>query len=277
MRFTFFASVAFAFSLPGLAHAATCEESFTKKGNPLTGIKYHAEVTVAGVTPQVALQQLRGAAGAKGYDILADESANGQMLIAKPKSFGAPEEKSVVQAVSTGPATVITMDTKLGSGTFSSGKDARADYCGMLNSIQGGKAGIAAAKRGQNAVSAAPPRTVDAVLLSQEIAEEGEANAAAVNARYQGKLFIVKGNFDRIFTTRDMNFVYFKTPDSTNDLLFRSSRFRRLPTISCIMAPGQSVFTLSLSSGARMKLRGEFDRYDHLGHRFVLKNCAPSA
>ncbi len=262
--------------LPTAAHAGACEDSFTKTGSPIGGIKYHAEVTVPNVTPQVALQQFRGAASARGYDILADESARGTLLIEKPKTFGSPAEKSFVRAVSNGRSTTITMDTKLSSGTFSSGKTVLADYCGMLSTIRSGREGIVAAESGQRAVSAAPPRTVDAALLTQEIAEEGDRNAAAVNARYQGKTIIVKGYMDRITNNYGATRIYFKTPDSTNDLVFHSGPFRRLPRINCALQAGQSPYALSLNAGQRIKLKGVFDKYDHLTHRFVLKDCEPA-
>jgi hypothetical protein len=259
--------------VPTTAHAGQCEDTFTKKGSPFSGIKYHAEVTVPNVTPQAALQQFRGAASAKGFDILADESANGQLLIAKPKTFAAPEEKSLVQAVAVGTGVTLSMDTKLASGTFSSGNEVKAEYCQLLATVQGGAAGIAAANRGRNSVSAAPPRRVDPVVLTQEIAEEGDANAEAVNARYQGKSFILSGFFDRASTVVGVTRIYFKTPNSTNDLVFHSGPFRRLPRISCALGPGQSVFLMSLEAGQRIKLQGVFDRYNRLNQSFALKDC----
>ncbi len=259
--------------IPGTAYAGTCEDSFKKTGSPISGIKYHAEITVLGVTPENALLQFRGAASAKGYDILADESATGTLLIEKPKSFGNPAEKSFVKAAAAGSVTTIVIDTKLSSGTFASGKTAKADYCDMLGSIKSGKDGIAAAKQGRSSVSAAPPRSVDAVLLTQEIAEEGEKNSAAVNARYSGKSFIVKGFFARVSTVTNKNIVYYKTPRSTNELVFHSGKFRRLPSIICEAAPGQSAYILSLNEGGKLKMQGVFSKYDAIGDRFILKDC----
>jgi hypothetical protein len=259
---------------PSIAHAATCEESFSKKGNPVTGTKYLAEVTVEGVNPQAALAQIRGAASAKGYDILADESANGSLLIEKPKSFGSSAEKTIVEAVQSGSSTTISMYTKLGGGNFTSADKKRAEYCALLNSVQGGKAGIAAARAGQNSVNVALPRTVDAALLTQELAEEGEKNPEAVNARYKDKVFIIKGYLARISNNNGITRVYFKTPRSTNELTFYRGRFRFLPTISCIVAPGQSTYILALDVGAKIKMKGTFDTYNHLRHSFALDACA---
>ncbi len=46
--------------IPSLAHAGSFEDSFTKMGSPISAIRYHAAITVDGVTPQSALQQFRG-------------------------------------------------------------------------------------------------------------------------------------------------------------------------------------------------------------------------
>jgi hypothetical protein len=55
MRSYYFLMIAVLAFAPSIAHAATCEESFSKKGDPITGTKYRAEVTVAGVSAQNAL------------------------------------------------------------------------------------------------------------------------------------------------------------------------------------------------------------------------------
>src|SRR5690606_18241071 len=63
----------------GTAHAGTCEDSFTKKGNILSGMTFTAAVTVADLPPPVAIRQMRGIVAAKGYDIMADEADYGTM------------------------------------------------------------------------------------------------------------------------------------------------------------------------------------------------------
>ena len=39
----------------GTANAATCEEAFVKKGNPITGLRFTAAVTIADLPPAVAI------------------------------------------------------------------------------------------------------------------------------------------------------------------------------------------------------------------------------
>ena len=68
----------------GTANAATCEEAFVKKGNPITGLRFTGAVTVADLPPAVAIGQMRGIVAAKGYDIMADEAEYGSMLIEQP-------------------------------------------------------------------------------------------------------------------------------------------------------------------------------------------------
>ncbi len=44
------AGVAVALALPSAARAASCEDSFAQKGNPLSGTRFSAEVTVDALT-----------------------------------------------------------------------------------------------------------------------------------------------------------------------------------------------------------------------------------
>jgi hypothetical protein len=67
------------------AQAATCESSFVKGGNPLTGLRFTAQVALPGLTPASAIGQVRGMVQAKGYDVLATEAEGGSMLIEQPQ------------------------------------------------------------------------------------------------------------------------------------------------------------------------------------------------
>jgi hypothetical protein len=263
-------------AFPSIAAAATCEESYIKKGNVLTTQKISAEVTVDDVSPQIALNQLRGIAINTGYDVVVDEAASGSMLLEKPKSFGVATLQLLVTSKAIGRASIIHIDTKLGATTITKKNETRDQICSLLNRIQGGRAGVAAAKTGNTAVSSAPPRVVDAVLLTQEISEEGEANEAAVNERYRGKTITIKGRFSRIYTIRDTLYVYYDVPRSTNDLVFKPRNFHFLAQISCVMAPGQKAFALTLKPGSAIRLTGTFKSYKHLAHSLTYENCRPA-
>lgn len=43
------------FIAPATAHAATCESTFAKGGNPLTGLRFTAQVALPNLTPASAI------------------------------------------------------------------------------------------------------------------------------------------------------------------------------------------------------------------------------
>jgi hypothetical protein len=52
-------------ALPAAARASSCEDSFAQKGNPLSGNRFQAEVSIDDLTPPVAIRQRRGIAAAE--------------------------------------------------------------------------------------------------------------------------------------------------------------------------------------------------------------------
>ena len=65
----------------GTAQAAACEDSFVKKGNQVTGLRFVATTTVPNMSMASAVGQINGIVAAKGYAILAAEPESGAMLI----------------------------------------------------------------------------------------------------------------------------------------------------------------------------------------------------
>ena len=68
----------------GTAQAATCEDSFVKKGNQVTGLRFVATTTVPNMSMRSAIGQLNGIVASKGYAILAVEPDGGAMLVEPP-------------------------------------------------------------------------------------------------------------------------------------------------------------------------------------------------
>ena len=62
-----------ALALPSAAHAGACEDSFERKGSVISGLRFIATTTVADLPPDIAINQMRGIAARKGYDIIAAE------------------------------------------------------------------------------------------------------------------------------------------------------------------------------------------------------------
>jgi hypothetical protein len=275
MRFAMISVALLAVLAPACAQAATCEESFVKKGSVLSKQSFSAETTIADVSPQIALNQVRGIALTQGLTIVVDEAVAGSMLIEKPSTFGQRTVQFLVSAVPVGRATTVRITTQLSLGDTMKAASMKAQLCGLLSPIQGGKAGVVAAKSGKSAVATPQMRVVDAVTLSQQLSEEGEANAVAVSERYRGQIYTIKGRFSRISNIRGVYRVYYDVPRSTNDLFFKPSKFRFLTQISCAMAPGQTAYALTLQPGSKIALTGTFQSYQHLQHMTSFDNCRP--
>lgn len=259
------------------AHA-TCEASFLKAGSPLGGQKFSAQVTIANVTPVVALRQFRGIAVTSGYDIIVDESEYGSLLIEQPRSTsGATRPIPIVAtSVAVGTASTVKIEAKLPGGMFVKSDAVRTELCSLLSKIIGGKAGIAAAGKGTLAVSNAAPRKVDALTLSQEISLEAQKNAAIIPSRYNGKSFTISGTVDYVIANAGTYRIAFIIPTSTNDLAIKLGKFRFLTQISCLVARGQSSYALTLKKGNRVTLTGTYRDYDHFAHVMWFDGCRPA-
>ena len=84
--------------LPGMALAATCEQTFVKRGSALTGLNFTAQVDVPDLTPASAIGQMRGIAVRSKYDIILEEPDAGSLLIEQPAAGSARPVPIIVTA-----------------------------------------------------------------------------------------------------------------------------------------------------------------------------------
>jgi hypothetical protein len=270
--FALAACVAFA---PSVANAATCEESFAKKGNPVLGLKFSASVALKDLTAASAVGQMRGIAITKGYDILAEEAAEGAMLMEQPRTGKARSFPLVMSTVQAGALGVVTLEAKLPAGMTAGADGARTELCSMLNQLLGGKQGLAAAARSKSAVSTVAPVAYTAQELSQLLSKESERSAESIPLRYQGKVMILSGNVDYVRKDGGQYRVAFKIL-APHELAFRPPGLADFKTdISCLLADGQSVFALQLKPGKSVKLRGTYRDYDDIRDVMWLDGCKP--
>ena len=261
----------------GTANAATCEEAFVKKGNPVTGLRFTAAVTVADLPPAIAIGQMRGIVAAKGYDIMADEAQYGSMLIEQPMTGGARAFPIQITATQTGGIGTVVMEAKLRAGQSTKTELAMAEMCGMLNAIKGGKAGAAAAKKGATATTvAAAPVKISALGLSQQVSKDTERNAAGVLTRYKGKQFTVDGTV--AYVTKDGNAfrIGYKVPNPWEQAIRLPNQAPFKTDIVCYMAPGQAAYSLQLKPDKAIKLTGTVEDFDEYKHVLWLKDCRPA-
>ncbi len=261
----------------GTANAATCEEAFVKKGNPITGLRFTAAVTVADLPPAVAIGQMRGLVAAKGYDIMADEAEYGSMLIEQPMTGTVRAFPIQITATQTGGIGTIVMEARLRAGQATKADAAMAEMCGMLNQVRGGKAGAAAAKKGATATTvAAAPVKMNALSFSQQVSKDTERNAAGILTRYKGKQFTIDGQV--AYVTKDgKDFrVGYKIPEPYEQAIRLPNQAPFKTDIVCYMAPGQAAYSLQLKPDKGIKLTGTVEDFDEYKHVIWLKDCRPA-
>jgi hypothetical protein len=258
------AGAAIGFVLPSAAGAATCEDSFAQKGNPLSETRFEAELTIDDLTPPVAIRQLRGIAAGRGYDILSEEADDGSLLLEQPRSGSARPFPIIATALAEQAAARVKLEAKLPAGMLAGAGGARTELCAMLNAIKGGPEGIPAAERSAGAVSSAGPVVIDALVLSQQISQEANTNAASIPTRYQGKTFTIKGRVAQVARDGGAYRIDYDIPRSTNDLVLKVGKFRFLTQISCLAGKGQGI-----------RLTGQYEDYDPSRPVMWFENCRP--
>ena len=147
----------------------------------------------------------------------------------------------------------------------------------MLGQLKGGRAGLAAAARGKDAMSEGATVRIDAVSLSTQFARESVKNDAALPLRYKGKSFSVWGSVNHVMLDGEYVRVTFDTPEARDrtirldvpgDPVF-------MVNISCLMARGQKAYALTLKKGALIRLTGTFFEYNSFKHTVWLNVCQP--
>lgn len=257
----------------GTAQAATCDDTFVKKGNPVTGLRFIATTTVPNMSMRSAIGQLNGIVAAKGYAILAVEPDGGAMLVEPP-----PTGKSrpfPIEIAADGAGTV-RMEAKLRAGMGIPDAAAKAEMCGILAQLKGGKAGEALAAKGLGATSApGAPVRMSVLRFSQDITGQADKNNAAVQKRYEGRQFTLYGPVSYVGPASGSYRVEWKLLSSVlTDIV--PGRASAGFSVNCILAPGQSVYALQLKPNKHVELTGTFDELDYGLSSVWLKDCRPA-
>jgi hypothetical protein len=267
-----------AMAMPSVVNAATCEESFVKKGSPISGVKFTATVTVPDLTPVSAIQQLRGIVAGKGYDIMADEAEFGSMLIEQPQTGKARAFPIQITATNEAKVGTVQMQASLRAGMIVKEAPAMEEMCGMLNQLKGGKAGLALAAKGKNAQTVqAAPLAISALALSHQVSKDTQRNPAGVLTRYKGKSYTIDGTVSYVTKDGDKFRIGYDVPNPWEEAI-------RLPNIApfktdivCYMAPGQAAYSLQLKPRKSIKLTGIVEDFDEYKHIIWLKDCRPAS
>lgn len=252
-----------------------CEQTFRKGGNPVTGLRFVAERSVADLSPASAIGQLRGIVMARGYTVMAAEPGSGSMLIEQPmtgKARGFPIEISVTETAKHG---MVRMEARLRAAMGVKESMARAEMCGILAQLQGGKAGLALAQKG-NAAAPAPsvPVRMSVLRFSSQIGGEANKSDISIEPRYRGRSFTLFGPVAAVSQVGERYQIDFRVVDNTLASLVPGTGFR--VEVSCLLAPGQSTYALTLKPGRRTELTGVFEAYESGRAMVRLRDCVPA-
>lgn len=262
--------------LPATAHAGACEDTFVRRGNAITGLRYVATVSVPDMPPDVAINQMRGIVARKGYDIMASEPAAGALLIEQPvtgKTRAFPIEINAVQTAGIG---TVTMEAKMRAGQSAPLEGARTEMCGILAELKGGRAGRTAAAAGSRAVTQqAAPVEMTAQSFSSQISKDAERNAGTIAPRYEGKQFTLSGEIKWV-TREGANWAITYKILQPHEMVIRlPGMAATLSQVSCLMAPGTTVYTMQQKPGNSVRLTGTFSRFLENENSIWLRDCTP--
>jgi hypothetical protein len=275
-RFGFAAAVLAAALVPSVAHAGTCEETFAKRGNGITGLRFVAMTSVPDMPMDIAINQLRGIVAKRGYDIIAVEPKSGAMLIeqsqtGKSRAFPIEINATVENGVGT-----VQMEAKLRAGQFVKADLAKTEMCAVLAELKGGKAGKLAAMGGAKAVTQqAAPIVMSAQAFSQQISKDAERNSLAIAQRYVGKKYTLTGTVDYVRRDGDYNRIAFKILQPHELVIRLPNMASSLWSVSCLMGQGTSVYAMQLKPGKSLKLTGTFHEFAEDRNVVWFKDCVP--
>lgn len=277
MRLT--AAVALALiALPTAALAATCEQTFVKRGSALTGLNFTAQVDIPDLSPASAIGQMRGLAIKGKYDVILEEADAGSLLIEQPAAGANRAVPIIVTAGQTDGAGTVKLEVKMPAGMAAPADGVRTEVCAMLSQLKGGKAGLAAASQGMGAIATSTPTRIDAVTLSQQFAREAVKNDALLPLRYKGKAFSVWGAVNHVMKDGEYFRVAFDTPDARDRAIRLDAPGDAgfMVNISCLMAKGQNAYALTLKAKSLVRLTGTFYEYDTFKRTVWLNDCRPA-
>ncbi|RDZ26139.1 hypothetical protein [Lysobacter silvisoli] len=247
-------------SLPALA--GQCEDNFSKKGNALSGAEYSTSYKVPGLAMPNAIGQMRNLAIADGMDVLDESPDTGSLLLEEPANAAHKGLQVYVTAKADG---TVSMLMKTRRGTFGSADGIRDAMCKMLTQLKPGKGAVAR--------SAAKPIEIQATALATDIERQGLENEAAINVRFENKVYNIKGVNKGVAGKKGAFELYFDmNPSLVPGLIQSKSRMFEI-RIACRMMPDQNAYSLAMRNGDKMYLNATYDTYDQ-AHRLVwLKNC----
>ena len=222
-----------------------------------------------------ALAQMRGIMVAEKMDVLADDPEAGTLLVEQRQDNAKRPIPTTINVSEVASGARVEMSVKMERGVFSKVEQIKPYMCGLLAKVKGGKAGVAAAKKGAGAVNAEATGRQDVFLFSRMIAAEANKNAIAVNARHKGRKYTLAGRIETLMEDGEDYNLVFDIPEisemAIKPLPF-DAQFR--VGVSCLFKPNQLATVLSMREGQKVTLTGTVLKYDNFRKVIWLENCS---
>ena len=260
--------------LSAAAFADECEANFRKSGNPLVTTTYSSAVTVPDLGARDALAQMRGIMAAEKMDVLAEDADGGTLLVEQRQTGTTRPIPTTIAVSEVASGTRIEMSVKMDRGVFSKVDQIKPYMCGLLAKAKGGKAGVAAARKGAGAVNAEATGKQDVFMFSRMIAGEANKNAIAVNARHKGRKYTLSGRIETLMEDGEDYNLIFDIPE-ISEMAIKPLPFdaQFKVSVSCLFKPDQLTTVLALREGQRVVLTGTVLKYDNFRKVVWLENC----
>lgn len=260
--------------LSAAAFADECEANFRKSGNPLVTTTYSSAVTVPDLGTRDALAQMRGIMVAEKMDVLAEDADGGTLLVEQRQTGTTRPIPTTIAVSEVASGTRIEMSVKMDRGVFSKVDQIKPYMCGLLAKAKGGKAGVAAARKGAGAVNAEATGKQDVFMFSRMIAGEANKNAIAVNARHKGRKYTLSGRIETLMEDGEDYNLIFDIPE-ISEMAIKPLPFdaQFKVSVSCLFKPDQLTTVLALREGQRVVLTGTVLKYDNFRKVVWLENC----
>jgi hypothetical protein len=268
MRSPLLALILLCFASPTVA--ATCEESFQKKGDFFNGAAFAARVQVDGLSVEKAFSQLRPILAREGIRTISTDLTTGTLKAENPATAFQRALPIDVFAFTDGTLLNVEMVFTLPSGVTARRETVKQYLCGALNQLVPKATATTEPPSKTDTTANSPAIEIEAKTLAQQVKEAAD-NPARIRLNFIGKTFRVSG---KVLGIADNEGAYTVTFDGGQPAAGSAAKEKPRPMpILCTMAKDQDAKVAALQINQRATLVGRFQGIDSTTHAIKLQNC----
>ncbi len=253
------------FDLTSPAFAATCEESFQKKGDFFNGTAFSARVQIEGGTIEQAFSQLRPILARDGIQTVSTDVSSGVMKAINPATAFQRALPIDVFGTMDGSLLTVEMVFTLPSGVTAGRDTVRKHLCGALNQLLPKGKPTAAVPVQKDA----PAVEIQATTLGTQVQQAAD-NPARLRLNFIGKIFRVTGKVVAIAEQGSSYAVSFDAQPPTPN---RAKPGQQPMTVVCSMAKNQDATVATLEMNQSATLIGRLQGFDSKANAVQLQDC----